>query len=409
MSVPRSNQAVAETITVTNDPGAIIESIPGAGVDYTAIVHATGMTEVLAQAFTPTNTAPQPWQHFALDPNGNATITLHYAQSGEYLNLLSADSTLNVASALIVVADTIAATVANAVVTLPAATDFVFVTAPCTLNQFAGANTIISSAGSMTVNGVGGSLTIFDAVGHDLINEAPSSVFVGSPSGATSTINAATGGSDTILAGNNVLYNGTSGANSLFIGGVGTSTVVAAASETVFSGAGGGIFAPGGASFLFFGAGGSDTLSGGAASPVVWGNANERLLAQGTAGFGTFIALGESDSINAQTAGGNNAFIVVNETLPSGTFAGNTTLVGSNAGGDTFGIFGEPGAPPPAHTIVIANWHANDTLFLSYGATDVATADAALAAAPPGAGAIFTLSDHTTIHFIGDHPTVASV
>jgi hypothetical protein len=260
----------------------------------------------------------------------------------------------------------------------------------------------------MTVNQTGGSLTIYDAIGHDVINEGPVSEYVGSPNGGVSTITAATGGSDTILAGSAVLYNGAAGAKSLFIGGTGASDVVAAASETVFGGTGGGAYAPGGTSFLFFGAGASDTISGGVTPNfVAWGNTNEKLDVTGTAGYGTFIALGNNDSINASAAGGNNTFIVVNEALPQGTFAGTTTLVGSSAGGDVFGLFGEAGAPPPAHAIVIENWQATDTLYLGYGAADVATADAALAAAPAGAGAIFTLSDQTTIQFIGTHPTTA--
>ena len=400
---------MSETITVLNEPGAIIESVPGAGVTYTATVHATGMTEILAQTFTPSNTAPQPWEHIALDANGNATVSFHYTETGSYLNLLSADSTLNVTSNPLIVADTLSATVANAVVTLPVATDYVFATAPATLDQFGGANTVLSSSGSLTVNAVAGAITVFDAVGHDLINGGPSTEFVGAPGSATSTINAGTGGSDTILAGNSVLYNGTAGANSLFIGGVGTSTVVAAASETVFGGTGGGIYAPGATSFLFFGAGASDTISGGVtANSLVWGNTNEKITDVGTAGFTTFIAFGNNDSINAAGAGGGNAFIVVDETLPSGTFSGNTTLVGSSAGGDTFALFGEPGTPPPAHTITIENWQASDTLFLGYSAADAANADAALAAAPAGAGATFTLSDQTTVTFLGNHPTTAS-
>jgi hypothetical protein len=260
----------------------------------------------------------------------------------------------------------------------------------------------------MTIDATGGSLTIFDPVGHDMITEGPATEFVGSPSGAVSTIVATAGSSDTILAGSAVLYDGALGANSLFIGGTGASDVVAAASETVFGGTGGGAYAPGSSNFLFFGAGASDTISGGVTeNSVIWGNTNEKLDVTGTAGYGTFVALGNSDSINASAAGGNNTFFVVNEAIGSGTFSGSSTLVGSSAGGDTFAIFGEPGHAPAAHAIVIENWQASDTLYLSYGSADLATADAALAAALPGGGASFTLSDQTTIQFIGAHPTTA--
>ena len=94
--------------------------------------------------------------------------------------------------------------------------------------------------------------------------------------------------------------------------------------------------------------------------------------------------------------------------MPGGTFAGNTTLVGSSAGSDTFSIFVEPGTAPPAHTITIENWQASDTLLLnSATAADLTTANTALAGAAAGAGASFILSDQTTIAFVGNHPTSA--
>jgi hypothetical protein len=132
------------------------------------------------------------------------------------------------------------------------------------------------------------------------------------------------------------------------------------------------------------------------------------VTASGTAQHGVFVAYGEKDSINASMAGGGNSFIVVNQTLsvPAGTFAGNTTLVGSGAGSDTFAILHETGTAPPVHTITIQNWQVSDTMSLNdYTAADLTAANTALAGAAPGAGASFTLSDHTTIAFVGAHPT----
>jgi len=60
----------------------------------------------------------------------------------------------------------------------------------------------------------------------------------------------------------------------------------------------------------------------------------------------------------------------------AGTFAGATTLVGSNTGQDSFNLFVD-GSAPPAHTITIDNWQSNDILFI----TDLSTAGGGLNAA----------------------------
>jgi Ca2+-binding RTX toxin-like protein len=411
-----STPATGETISLLNEPSTIVESAPGAGGDFVASVHATGVTSILEAVFTSSNVAVDVFQSIALDANGNATIPVHFTASGEYLNLVTPDLLVSTASFPVVITDaadtitTIVGTIANQTLSVTGGSNAVFVTVPDTIVQTGGVSTVESSAGHMTMTASAGAQIIFDAVGGDLIGEAPSSVFVGGPGGAASTITASTGGSDTIFAGGALLYNGMGGTNSLLVGGSGAATVVSAANEVVFGGTGGGVYAPGSGSFFLFGGGGSDTISGGTASPTVWGNSNEKLIATGTAQHGVFVAFGEQDSINASAAGGGNSFVVVDQTLavPGGTFAGNTTLVGSSAGLDTFAIFGEPGTAPPAHTITIQNWQASDTLFLgNYSATDIAAANTALGGAAVGAGASFTLSDQTTIAFVGSHPASA--
>ncbi len=298
------------------------------------------------------------------------------------------------------------ATTPGQVLTLTSGSNLVFTTTPVTIDRAGGSDIIIASAGGITVNASGGGDVIFDSGGGSKIAEAPSSEYVLAANAATSTITGAAGGSDTISALSGVNVNDQAETSLLFVGGAGVVTVAAAANATLYAGTGGGVYTPGSTGFLLFGGGGDDTIVGGVASPTVWGNTNERLVAEGTAPKGTFIAYGNNDTLNASTAGGDNSFIVVNEalTVPSGTFAGNTTLVGSSAGGDTFAIFRE-GSAPPAHTITIKNWQASDKFFLgNYSAGDLVVANAALALAGIGLGATFTLTDHTTITFVGNHP-----
>jgi hypothetical protein len=330
---------------------------------------------------------------------------VHPTETGE-----AAVAALGVAALALANATTITATTPGQVVSPAAGDTFVFATAPILVEQAIGASTVISNAGALTVEGSGGSNVVFDGGGGSTINEAPTSEYVGNPAGATSTVTAFAGGADTIFAGGPLLDNGNAGANSLFVGGTGHVTVVSAASETVFAGSGGGVYQPGASGFFFFGGGGTDTITGGAASPTVWGNSGESVTADSTAANGVFVAFGSNDSIDASAAGGGDTFFVVNEalTLPGGTFSGNTTLAGSFAGHDTLGVFSE-GAAPPAHTITVEDWQASDTFYLgNYGAADLATAAAALAAAGTGGGASFTLSDQTTITFLAAHPSAVA-
>ena len=91
-----------------------------------------------------------------------------------------------------------------------------------------------------------------------------------------------------------------------------------------------------------------------------------------------------------------------------GTFTGDSTLMGSTAGNDLFVVYID-GSSPPAHTVTIENWQASDTMFLSNLASPsqaLGTADAAAVKAfEAGSGSSLTLSDGTTIDFVGNKPT----
>jgi len=192
-------------------------------------------------------------------------------------------------------------------------------------------------------------------------------------------------------------------------------TVSAAAAETVFGGKGGGSYSVGATSFEFFGGGGADSIVGGAgaSSVLAFGMTNEHLTinqAASTPG-NTFVSFGNNDTIDATNAAGGNTWQIVNQTLPAaagGTFTGDSTLVGSNAGSDTFVVYID-GSTPPAHTVTIENWQASDVLFISnlanasqaLGASDVA----AVNAFQQGGSSSLTLSDGTTIDFQGAKPT----
>jgi hypothetical protein len=283
-----------------------------------------------------------------------------------------------------------------------------------------GATTVVTGTGGVvTLNATGGSQLIFDhpGGGGNMINAGPATEYVTAVSVPASTFNAMAGGADTIFASSAIGYSNAGGtaASLFFLGGAGAVTVSAAAAETVFGGKGGGSYSVGATSFEFFGGGGADSISGGAgaSSVLAFGSSNENLtITQAASTKGnTFVSFGNNDTINAANAAGGNTWQIVNQTLPAaagGTFTGNSTLMGSSAGGDTFVVYID-GSAPPAHTITIENWQASDVLFISnlasasqsLGASDVA----AVNAFQTGGSSSLTLSDGTTIAFQGAKPT----
>lgn len=300
------------------------------------------------------------------------------------------------------------------------ANDLVFISSPTTVNATDGSATVVTgSGGIVTLNASGGNQVVFDFQGGNLINAGGSTEFVTAIGDASSTYNSSTGGADTIFASTAIDYSNSAGeANSLFfLGGAGAVTVSAAAAETVFGGTGGGSYSVGATSFSFFGGGGDDTLAGGTgnASILAFGNSNEALTVDqsdsSTAKGNIFITFGTNDSINASNADGGNFFQIVNQALtaqPTGTFTGNSTLVGSNLGNDVFTVFVD-NSSPPSHTVSIGNWQSSDALVIdnlgsadgSLNATDLA----AVTAFEGGSSQSLTLSDGTTILFTGAKPS----
>ena len=104
------------------------------------------------------------------------------------------------------------------------------------------------------------------------------------------------------------------------------------------------------------------------------------------------VDIGNNATVDAsQTQGGN--------TYWTSTHYGSSTLIGSLNGPETFVVGTDT---PGTATITIQNWHIGDSLQLQhFGSADLATATAAVSA---GASS-FTLSDGTTVAFVGNHPT----
>ncbi len=297
--------------------------------------------------------------------------------------------------------------------------NLLFVTEAAIINETGGTTTVVTGTGGVvTLNATGGSALVFDHDGANVIHAGPSTEYVTAVSVPASQYDAMSGGADTIFASTGINYSNNAGtASSLFfLGGAGVVTVSAAAAETVFGGSGGGSYSVGATSFEFFGGGGADTITGGAgaSSVLAFGFKNENLTinqAASTPG-NTIISFGNNDSINAAHAAGGNVWQVVNQTLPAGaggTFTGDSTLVGSNAGGDTFVVYIDSAAThPPAHTIDIANWQASDAIFIAdLGNNEKLTATdlSAVSKFQAGGSSSLTLSDGTTINFTGAKPT----
>ena len=298
-----------------------------------------------------------------------------------------------------------------------------------TINQTSGwVLATVETTDSFAYNGTGGTALIYDRAGGHDVTLGANTLFVQAAGDLGDTVTSSANGFDTVFAlGTSMDYQAQASESLLFLGGAGAVTVAAGANATLFGGTGTGDYTVGtpgtgfANSFLFVGGGGQDTITetAGGATPTIWGNSNEALTVQGGAGTDSvkalIVAYGTNDSINAAHTQGGDTFLVYNSvpTVGSaGTFAGNTTLVGSDQGHESFVVV-EDGSSPPAHSIEIDNWKATDTLFITDPATGIGpygqglnSADqAAVTSFLGGSSNQFTLSDGTTIVFNGGKPT----
>jgi hypothetical protein len=281
--------------------------------------------------------------------------------------------------------------------------------------------------GVVTLNAtpsLGGTQIVFSGGGNDLINAGDNTEYVSAATGQA-TYNATAGGADTIFALSSIDYTGGAANSLFFLAETGAVTVAAAGSETLFGGSGGGSYSIGATSFTYdagaLGLGGADTFTGAAGSASVgfFGASGENLTVDQAAGTkgNTFITFGENETINATNTSGKDVFQIFNTstnpsaTTPAASFTGDTTLIGSSAGGEIFALSVDTTATTP-HTITISNWQSSDVIVVSnfdniggvQGALSTADA-AAVTAFNAGGSSTLSLSDGTTIKFTGS-PTV---
>ena len=291
-----------------------------------------------------------------------------------------------------------------------------------TVSALTGVDTIFAVAGADSIDASQGNAQLyfvgeFAAIGTQGYGPEPSSGgYLGNI--AVSTLSGGTGNS-TVFAKGGVLYNVGTG-DDIYVGGSladleannpgrpiqhFTSTIIGGTSghASMFGGTVGDLYNVGGGSDLFVNGSGSDTITGGTVAPTLFGNSggSDRLV---NTGGGVLVADGSNDTIDALGAQQGNSFFASNAAS-----VGNTTLIGSNAAPsaslfDEFVVSNSGGTDAP-HTLTIG-FQAGDALFLSgYSSADNQAFAAAVAAQAGSASFAVTLSDQTTIQFVGRHPT----
>lgn len=369
-----------------------------------------------------------------VDPTANVNVTLTGSNAGVTFNqptatggqsnaTASTGGTSNSAvlggvndTALVLTGDnTIFANSINNVIAIQGVSNnVVFVDGTATVNQTAGAATIVAGTGHVNLNATGGSQVLFDNTGANLINAGPSTFYAGfNGANPASTIVGSTGGADTVFATSSFSYDGTNASSAIIAAFGAGATVLSAANETVFA-TGGGLFHAGTGTFGFVGlGGGADTITAdsNSGSVLVFSGANETAVLQtsNTATNG-IVVMGDNTMVDATNTTNANLFLV----LDSAGFAGaSSTLVGSNAGHDQFGVFVDASNTAP-RTVEIQNWHAGDSLLLAnldptsngaLSAEDSAAIDTFL----QGGSTQFTLTDGTTVKFTNTTETTFTI
>ena len=285
------------------------------------------------------------------------------------------------------------------------------------------ADTVTISAGTSTIFGQAANLIsaagptgVFFVGGADTLTAASIDPRHAATSSNASTILGGAGNS-TLFATAGDVFNlgsnfGAAQAN-VFVGGTAASTINANAGGGDFFGGSHGDQYNAGTSLsqIFVGDGGADTINAvgaGLVAPVIYAQGAEQLLLVSSAAS-TVVGFTHGGVINAAGTTADNAVFA------GYGIGGNQTLIGStssfdgsgNATHDTF-VVGANSAGT-ASALTIDNWHAGDVFFLTgFTPADTATMDTAIAnglANGASGDLTFTLSDNSTITFIGSHPT----
>jgi hypothetical protein len=229
-----------------------------------------------------------------------------------------------------------------------------------------------------------------------------------------------------------VVVNDSAAASTLFVASpdptTGADMIAAGASAAIYGGAAGGTYTIGSTSF-FFGAGTdsaggtvTDTvtqtsLSAFGSNAIMFSNSGESLTltnalgamsVAGTSRGDVLFAAGEDTTVNANNSAGGNILLMDNQAAGAGSLpsaiTGDSTLIGGTAGNSQFVMFND-NTTEQAHTVTIQDWVSSDTFVVSnvggVGAFLQADINAINAFNAGSSGTGFTLSDGTTVNFVG--------
>jgi hypothetical protein len=234
------------------------------------------------------------------------------------------------------------------------------------------ADTVIGNSGATTVQG------------NTVLVFGPGGTFNITDQGTNDTVVAGAGTGTVHAAGNNELMFGETGTFQ-FIGGAGLVTIVGSSGNGTVAGGSGG-------TTLFGGAGGVLTFTNSGVGALTYSGRTGDETVNASGSSTNDVLTGGHDTAGANSIVGGSG----NDTLVAGT--GSDTLVGNASSHDLFVFFSANGSAAATDSIV--NFGSNDLVLLSgYGAS---AAGAALAGATfAGGNTTLTLSDHTTITFVG--------
>jgi chitodextrinase len=298
----------------------------------------------------------------------------------------------------------------------------IFMTAANSAITSQGADTIIGGAGSATVS-LSGTALYFAGGGANVVGGSGGGTIIGGGSGTTINGGAA---SELIFGGSSLVYNGGTGAATIIGGGAGNTVtggggnllLFASSSMTYVGGSeaatvigGGGplnVMLGTGGGIVYGSPGGNDTIASGTGPAIlVGGGPDDQLYSTGSSND-TLVAGGGAETLNG--AGSSGALVlfggpgpdVENGGTGSNLFiaeSGNETLTGGGSS-DSFVFIATPGT---GRTDVITNFNPNTDAIGLFGYGDEPGADAAALASATVSGNLTTvsLSDGTTIQFVG--------
>jgi hypothetical protein len=307
----------------------------------------------------------------------------------------------------------------------------------------AGTPTVVGGSGAASIEGGSGGVVVAGGSGTPTVSGAASLHgnaggmidYVGSVGGAVFSDDAGTGATTLNAAGSstgNLIYGSPDAGNSLVvIGGTGTDTIVAGPGATTVEASGRDAVGATSGSLRFIGGAESSTVFGGSGTASISGGSGGVIYAAGDGSAtldGVVTAFGSNGSVTDYVgANGSLGFFAGagSETVNASAATANTTLVGGAAAGSQDVMLGGSGndtliAGTGADTlgggggsnqfaiidgraggnVVITDFNSQDVVALySYGASAASTA--LQGAQSTGGNTTITLSDNTTITFLG--------